>query len=259
MGGILFDSIVFGPVRSRRFGVSLGINVLPTDSKFCTFDCVYCECGWTYKSDMRNARFYSRQEIREAMESDFPKLFEKDIIPDNITFAGNGEPTAHPKFEGIIDDTIEMRNRYFPQAEITVLTNATLLHKESVNRALQKIRNSILKLDTGKEETFQKINRPLQNISLHHIVDQIKTFKGRKIIQTLFVRGKYNGDSIDNTTEVEIATWLNTLRDIQPNKVMIYPIDRSTPAGELERIPGTELDAIAERVRAEGFTTEVYY
>lgn len=259
MGGILFHSIVFGPVRSRRFGISLGINVLPTDSKFCTFDCVYCECGWTYKRDMHKARFFSQEEIREAMESDFPKLVEKGIIPDNITFAGNGEPTAHPKFEGIINTTIELRNRYFPQADITILTNATLLHIESVNRALQKIRSSILKLDTGKEETFQKINRSLQNISLHHIVDQIKAYKGRKIIQTLFVRGNYKGDLIDNTTEEEITIWLAALREINPVKVMIYSIDRATPASGLERIPAVELDRIADRVRTEGIITEVYY
>jgi wyosine [tRNA(Phe)-imidazoG37] synthetase (radical SAM superfamily) len=179
--------------------------------------------------------------------------------PDNITFAGNGEPTIHPDFALIIEDTIELRNTYFPKAEITVLSNSTTLHKKAVYNALNKIDNNVLKLDTAIEETFHLVNQPYANISLKKIIRNIKRFNGRQIIQTLFIRGSFNGKFIDNTTEPEIRAWLEVIKDIAPRYVMVYPIARDTPVAGLEKISKAELDIISSRVKALGIETKTYY
>lgn len=259
MSTFLFDDVVFGPVKSRRFGVSLGINLLPVGYKFCTFNCVYCECGWTFKENSKKHPLPEREEIYDRLNDVLSNMKENGTPPDNITFAGNGEPTIHPHFAEIIDDTIKLRDKYFHQAEITVLSNSTMLHKKPVFEALNKIENNVLKLDTVIEETFQMLNMPYSHTSLQTIIDNIKLFNGNQVIQTLFIRGKYQDKKIDNTTDFEINAWLEVLNLIQPKYVMIYPIDRDTPASGLEKISKSELDLITKRVEAIGIKTKTYY
>ncbi|MBN2173446.1 MAG: radical SAM protein [Bacteroidales bacterium] len=259
MSTILFDRIVFGPVKSRRFGVSLGINLLQIGYKYCTFNCIYCECGWTFKQNKVKEKLPKRLEVKNALEERLTQLIEQAIIPDNITFAGNGEPTIHPEFAGIIEDTIKLRNEFFPEAEISVLSNASMLHKRPVFDALNKVNNNVLKLDTVIESTFQLINKPAPNISLLSIIENIKKFDGNQIIQTLFIRGKYNSHIVDNTTEYEVKEWIEVLKQIQPKYVMIYPIERDTAAKGLEKLPEQELKKIAAQVEKAGIKTKIYY
>lgn len=257
MSTFLFDQIIFGPVKSRRLGVSLGVNLLPTDNKVCSFDCVYCECGWTPKNRVQKAVLPPRELVRQMLEEKLTEMVESNELPDVITFAGNGEPTLHPEFEEIIDDTIELRDRLTPKARIAVLSNATMLHKPSVVRALLKVEDNIQKLDSGIEETIRKIDCPASSFKLKAVVENLKSFDGKVIIQTLFLRGNHKDSIIDNTTETELSEWLKLLAKIKPSKVMIYTIDRDTPATGLEKVKLDELQLIASRVRAAGFEVQV--
>jgi wyosine [tRNA(Phe)-imidazoG37] synthetase (radical SAM superfamily) len=258
MSTFLFDDIVFGPVNSRRFGVSLGINLLPAGYKFCTFNCIYCECGWTFREQSKKHPLPKRIEIYQQLNRVLEKMKIDNNIPDNITFAGNGEPTIHPQFAAIIDDTIELRNKYFPELSISVLSNSTMLHKKDVFNALHKIENNVLKLDTAIEETFRILNQPYAKTALRTIIENIKRFNGNQVIQTLFIRGKFNGRIIDNTTDDEVNAWLEVLNEIKPKYVMIYPIARDTPVKGLEKITRSELDSIANRVEGIGIPTKTY-
>jgi len=259
MSTFLFDDIVFGPVNSRRFGVSLGINLLPVGYKFCTFNCVYCECGWTFKENSKKHPLPTRQEIFKRLNVVLDQMKTLDMPPDNITFAGNGEPTIHPEFAEVIDDTILLRNKYFPDAEITVLSNSTMLHKSSVFDALNKIENNVLKIDSVIEKTYRLLNQPYAKTSLKTIIDNIKRFNGNQVIQTLFIRGKYGEKVIDNTTDEEINPWLKVLKEINPKYVMLYPIERDTPVSGLDKISKNELDKISKLVEAIGIKTKTYY
>jgi wyosine [tRNA(Phe)-imidazoG37] synthetase (radical SAM superfamily) len=254
----LFNEIVFGPVSSRRFGVSLGINLLPDTMKYCTFNCVYCECGLTDYDQESKAKMYSTDEVIAALEERFNELYTKGLNPDNITYAGNGEPTMHPGFAGIIDKTIELRDKYFPKAKVTVLSNATRISKESVRNALLKIENNVLKLDAGSNHMMHAINRPLSNVTIEDIVAELKKFNGNVIIQTLFIRGRTNGVEIDNTTDEEVNLWLNHLKEIKPSLVMLYSISRATPEEGLIKVGKDELESIAEKVRGLNIEAEVF-
>ncbi len=257
MSTFLFDQIIFGPVKSRRLGVSLGVNLLPTDSKVCSFDCIYCECGWTPKKREQKADLPSRQLVRKKMEEKLSGMIQNDEWPDVITFAGNGEPTLHPEFEGIIDDTIDLRDQLTPQARIAVLSNATMLHKPSVINALLKVDDNIQKLDSGIEATIRQIDCPTSVYKLNSVVENLKSFQGKVIIQTMFLRGKFNDKIVDNTTEDELTEWMKLLAEIKPSQVMIYTIDRDTPASGLEKVKLEQLQQIADRVRAIGFNVQV--
>ena len=257
MSTFLFDQIIFGPVKSRRLGISLGVNLLPTDSKVCSFDCIYCECGWTPRKRAQKAVLPTREMVKLKMEEKLSEMVESNELPDVITFAGNGEPTLHPEFEGIIDDTIELRNRHTPNARIAVLSNATMLNKPTVIRALLKVEDNIQKLDSGIEETIRKIDCPASNFNLKAVVENLKSFNGKVIIQTLFLRGNFKGEIIDNTTDAEIAEWLKLVAEIKPSQVMIYTVDRDTPAAGLEKVKLNELEKIALRARAIGFEVKL--
>jgi len=257
MSTFLFDQIIFGPVKSRRLGVSLGVNLLPTDSKVCSFDCIYCECGWTPKKREQKAVLPTRELVRQKMEEKLQEMIGKDELPDVVTFAGNGEPTLHPEFEGIIDDTIELRNQLAPNARIAVLSNATMLHKHSVIRALLKVEDNIQKLDSGIEETIRRIDCPNSVFKLANVVENLKLFKGKVIIQTLFLKGTFKNEIIDNTTEAELNAWMKLVTEIKPRQVMIYTIDRDTPASGLEKVKLDDLQKIADRVRESGFEVQV--
>lgn len=249
MSGFLFNEIIFGPVRSRRLGNSLGINLLPVHRKFCTFDCIYCECGWTPPEDKSEMALPSRAVIAEALETRLIQLQAKNNVPDSITFAGNGEPTIHPDFNLIIDDTIKLRKKYFPNCEITVLSNSGMLDKKEVFDALMKVENNVLKLDAGTEETFRLINKPRSSqMTLEKIVANLQKFRQKAIIQTLFVRGEVDGVKVDNTTPDEVNLWLGHINRIKPRYVMLYPIERETPVPGLVAVPKEELQAIAEKL-----------
>ncbi len=256
MSTILFHEIVFGPVHSRRLGVSLGINLLPTDGKVCSFDCIYCECGYNAQGH-GNGKLPTREAVRHALHDRLQQMHTDGSPLDVITFAGNGEPTLHPDFENIIDDTIDLRNKLYPTAHISVLSNATRIENESVYRALCRVDNNILKLDTMNPVTMRRLNVPAGNCDPERVVHNLQHFEGRLIVQTLFTRGTHNGERVDNTTEDEIVPWLDALRRIAPHQVMIYTIDRETPERALERIPVDELEQIANRVRQLGLDVSV--
>jgi wyosine [tRNA(Phe)-imidazoG37] synthetase (radical SAM superfamily) len=257
MSTFLFDQIIFGPVKSRRLGISLGVNLLPTDSKVCSFDCIYCECGWNPKKRKQKAVLPSRETVRHKMEEKLTDMIENHELPDVITFAGNGEPTLHPEFEGIMDDTIQLRDRLTPKTRIAVLSNATMLHKPAVVRALLKVDDNIQKLDSGIEETIRLMDCPSSDFKLTVVVENLKSFQGKVIIQTMFLRGKFKEQIIDNTTESELAEWIKLISEIKPSQVMIYTIDRDTPASGLEKIMLDELQQIADRVREIGIEVQV--
>ena len=259
MSTILYDQIVFGPIHSRRLGISLGMNLLPTDGKVCSFDCLYCECGFN-KDRKTNHRMPTREEVREALRERLTRMQAEGIAPDVITFAGNGEPTLHPEFESIIADTIATRDAFFPKAKIAVLSNATQLHKESVVRALSRVEDNILKFDSILDSRIQQLDRPNQpGFCFARLLEQLKQFKGNLIIQTMFLKGEFEGQSVNNMTEEEVAGWLQALQEIAPKQVMIYTIDRETPAQGLQKATHEELDGIADRARKAGFDVTVSY
>lgn len=254
---ILFKDIVYGPIHSRRLGVSLGVNLLPLEGKLCSFNCIYCECGWNEDNRLSKPRFNRREDVRECLKAKLEEMSSQGIEPDVITFAGNGEPTLHPDFEEIIKDTITLRNSLAPQAKISVLSNATQLHRPDVCRALASIENNILKIDSAIESTAKAIDCPCGRYSIAKVVTQMAQFKGQMTLQTMFLRGEHNGTAIDNTTESEIEAWLELVAKISPRDVMVYSIDRATPCENLEKVPHEELESIANRVRALGFACSV--
>ena len=257
MATFLFDEIIFGPIKSRRLGVSLGVNLLPEDYKFCTYDCLYCECGWTLKTN-KKIELHSKEIIKETLEAKLIDMLSNNEAPDNITFAGNGEPTIHPAFAEIINDTIELKDKYFPKAKISVLSNATQIHKQSVIEALNKVDQNILKLDSAVDSTFEIINRPKASLNVAKLVERLKIFKGKLTIQTMFIKGKFEGKPFDNTSDFEVEEWLKLLKEIKPKEVMIYPIARDTPLQGLEKISSEKLNEIGDKVSTLGIKIKVY-
>lgn len=248
--------MIYGPLHSRRLGHSLGINLLPVKRKVCNFECIYCECGWTDNSVKDNIP--TPEEFRREFKNKLINLSRADSRIDHITFAGNGEPTLHPQFEEIIDTTIGLRNKFYPNARIAVLSNATRINNPTVFYALKRVDDRILKLDAGTEKMFQLIDIPDKGITLDQVTSDLKKFNGDVIIQTLFLRGVFKNEFIDNTTADELTAWVKRLQIIVPRKVMIYSIDRETPAENLERITKYELEKIAEKVRKFKIPAECY-
>ena len=257
MATFLFDKIIFGPVKSRRLGVSLGVNLMPTNLKVCSFDCIYCECGLTPKKSTEKGTLPKREEVQQKLDEKLQEMANQNQLPDVITFAGNGEPTLHQEFAGIIDDTIELRNRWAPEARIAVLSNASMLHKPDVFQALLKVEDNIQKLDSAYSETVELLDCPRGNFSLENVVGQLKKFEGNVVIQTMFVKGSFKGNLIDNTTEKEVWAWIELLKIIKPSQVMIYTIARDTPIDTLEKITLGKLNEIAEQVKKAGFKVQV--
>ena len=255
---MLFDQVIFGPIRSRRLGISLGVNLLPTDAKICSYNCIYCECG--FNTTMHESSIPSREIVRKRLEEKLKVMSEASEKLDVITFAGNGEPTLHTYFSEIIDDTIELRNRYYPETKISVLSNSTRIDKPDVFNALLKIDNNILKFDSAFDHTYQLIDQPLgkdKNITVDWLIEHFKKFNGKLIIQTMFIRGEFKGEKFDNTSGKEVSAWLDALEQIKPEQVMIYTIDRETPVQNLGKISLEELNAIAEKAREKGFRVSV--
>lgn len=253
---ILFDQIIFGPIHSRRLGLSLGVNLLPIDAKICSFDCIYCECG--FNTTMQDSPIPSREQVYLTLEAKLKEMMAEGQIADVITFAGNGEPTLHKDFEGIIDDTIALRNKFCPTAKVSVLSNSTRIHKPHIFSALNKVDNNILKFDSAIERTMQLMDRPTgKHINVAWFIEHLKKFEGRLIIQTMFLRGEINGERLDNTTDEEVEAWLNALEEIRPQQVMIYSLDREAPTQNLEKVTVEELNLIADKIRERGFEVSV--
>ena len=246
---MLFDSIVYGPIRSRRLGVSLGMNLMPTTAKLCTFDCVYCECGWN--QPVSHPVLPTREQVREALVSRLIALSSNQL--DVITFSGNGEPTLHPEFLGIIEDTCALRDRYCPQAKISVLSNSTQLGRADVVKALRMCDNRILKLDSAIDTTMRLIDKPVnENLTVEQVAEWLSLFEGDFTLQTCFLRGEYEGQVIDNTTPEELSAWYTMIEHLRPKQVMIYVIDRATPLQTLSKVPAAEMEAIAAPLREKG-------
>ena len=258
MATIIFPSPIFGPIKSRRLGISLGVNLLPADGKICTFDCIYCECG--FNSERRpKTRIPQRHEVADALEMKLAEMKADGALPDVITFAGNGEPTVHPQFNEIIDDTIALRDRYCPDAKVSVLTNATMLSKPTVFEALLKVDNNILKLDTVDTAYIKRVDRPNGRYDVREIIGYMKKFKGKAVIQTMFLKGEVDGVDIDNTGEEYVAPWIEAVKEIAPREVMIYTIDRETPQKGLLKATPDELDRIVGRLAEAGIKASASY
>ena len=267
MSTIIYPSPIFGPVRSRRLGISLGINLMPADGKVCTFDCIYCECGLNAERRPSLPR-PTREEVAQALEAKLREMLGSGELPDVLTFAGNGEPTAHPHFAEIIDDTIRLRDRYCPKAKVSVLSNATMLDRQSVFDALMKVDNNIQKLDTISNDYIRLLDQPVSpTYDVNRVIDQLKQFHGHVIIQTMFLEGARGKDSsffilhssLTNTGEEFVAPWLQAVKEIAPQSVMIYTIDRETPVSGLQKASREQLDAIRDRVIAAGIPCTASY
>ena len=269
MSTVIYPSPIFGPIHSRRLGISLGINLQPADGKVCSFDCIYCECG--FNSDHRPTLSRpSRQLVAQKLEEQLQKMVADKQLPDVLTFAGNGEPTSHPHFAEIIDDTIRLRDQYCPDAKVCVLSNATMTHRPQVHDALMRVDDNILKLDTVNPDYIRLVDRPVGHYDVRQIIDNLKAFHGHVIIQTMFMRGTFNGQcsmvngqcstfNVDNTGEAFVAPWLEAVKEIQPQQVMVYTIDRETPAHGLLKATHEQLDAIRDRVIALGIPCTASY
>ncbi len=255
---MLFEDIIFGPIKSRRLGTSLGINLLPTHQKYCTFDCVYCECGWNEIEYGSTVKLHSLQEIEEALLFYLTQQKPADLHIDSLTFAGNGEPSIHPEFSEIMDMVRRVRDQYLPNAQITILSNASRLYLPNVFDTLQKVDNPVLKLDAGSEKMFYAINKPAKQVDFKIILDNLKKFGKKAIIQTLFFKGECDGVFIDNTSGEELELWLKHIQEIAPRSVMLYSLDRATPAKNLIKLNADELEAIAAKVRALGIEAKVF-
>lgn len=258
MSGFLFDDVIFGPVRSRRLGLSLGINLLPLHFKHCSFNCIYCECGWTKPAPGGEIQFPDREQVALFLEKRLQQLVAQNYLPDSLTYAGNGEPTLHPDFPGVVEDTIRLRNQFIPATKISVLSNASMTGDPVVFNALLKVDNNIQKLDAGGSRLFNLINNPLTAVDFDQVVSNLKKFNGEVIIQSMFLRGHFKGEWVDNTNEREVEQWLGHLTRIRPSMVMIYPVARATPVHNLEKISDEELQKIAKKVRKTGLNAEVF-
>lgn len=249
---MLFQEIAYGPIHSRRLGISLGMEIMPLAHKLCTFNCVYCECGWN--EPVKHPVLPTREEVKAALEKKLQALQQERIVPDVITFSGNGEPTLHPDFIGIIRDTCALRDRYCPKAKVSVLSNSTQLGRKDVVEALWLCDNRILKLDAGTDEMMKRIDLPVnEKLTVAQLIEWLQQFKGDFTLQTCFLRGEHNGQVIDNTTPEELEAWYEAVEVLRPKQIMIYVIDRKTPEEHLEKIPREEMERIAAPLREKGY------
>lgn len=257
MQTVLFHETIFGPIHSRRLGVSLGVNLMPNDGKICSFDCVYCEAGYNAQGAGKSG-IPSREAVKKGLSRKLKAMSEAGEQLDVITFSGNGEPTLHPQFKDIVHDVLLLRDRYYPSVKVSVLSNSTMLSKSAVVEALKKVDNNILKLDSAVAPTFRAINQPASSGVLPEgVIADLKKFDGKCIVQTMFLRGEHNGKKIDNTTDAEVNALIEAYKEIAPQEVMIYSIDRKTPEENLEKVSKEELEAIGKRIEAAGINVQV--
>ena len=247
-----FDDIVFGPIFSRRLGSSLGVNILPSKGKLCNFDCVYCECGWN-KDGISDKRFPSYDEVADAFQEKMSLLASEGARVDSITFSGNGEPTMHPDFPRIVDAVLSSRDRYFPDAKVSVLSNAFLVGRASVAEALRRVDNPILKIDASTDELVRQINKPSGHYVLDEILQALKTFEGDFILQTMFLRSP----DFDTTAPEALQKWMDIVRELHPREIMVYTIDRETPDKRLGKYTVEEMTAMVQPLLDEGYKIQI--
>ena len=252
MSTILFNDIIFGPIKSRRLGNSLGVNLLPRYGKWCSFDCIYCECGWN-KDGRSDGKFPRLPEIEKALEEKMAKAVTEGVGVDSITFSGNGEPTIHPDFAQVIDVTLRLRDRYFPEAKVSVLSNATMIGRKDVAEALMRVDNPILKIDASSDGLVRQINKPAGPYSLADVIGNLRKFEGRFIMQTMFLRSP----DFDTASEKALAAWMDIVRDLKPREVMVYTIDRETPDKSLGKYTVEEMTAMVQPLIDEGYSIQV--
>ncbi len=254
---VLFHSTVFGPIHSRRLGTSLGINLAPDDGKVCTFDCIYCEAGYN-RQGTGTTGLATREKLEDDLRRKLAEMHAAGMNLDVITFSGNGEPTINPEFPEIVDTVIALRDEFYPEAKVSVLTNSTRIFTPAVAEALDKVDNNILKLDSAVEETMRLIDCPTErSFTVAKVVEGLCRFAGTGIIQTMMLRGKHNGKVVDNTTDAEIDALIEAYQRIKPREVMLYSLDRSTPEENLVKVEHDELERIADRMRRAGITVAV--
>jgi wyosine [tRNA(Phe)-imidazoG37] synthetase (radical SAM superfamily) len=258
MSTFLWESIAFGPIFSRRLGQSLGINLMPVDEKICTFNCLYCECGWTLEKNLKAREPYPIETVMEAIERKLSSCCASNTPVDSITFSGNGEPTLYPWFDQVIDRLVALRDKYYPGAVITCLSNATQLYRPEIVSALKRIENPMLKLDAGTQEMLDTVNAPIVPVDIEQVTDQLCTFGGNVIIQTLFFRGEQDGKAFDNSVGENWERWLERIRRIRPKRIVIYSLDRETPALALHKFDKSYLEGLVSKLRAEGFNADAY-
>lgn len=250
MQTVLFHETVFGPIHSRRLGVSLGINLSPLDGKVCSFDCLYCEAGYNAQGPGTTG-LPARADVAALLEIRLRAMAAEGVRPDVITFSGNGEPTLHPDFAGIMDDTLRLRDALCPAAKVSVLANSTQLHRPDVVEALRRADNAILKLDSAVEATMRALDRPASPaFTVERVVEQLAQFGPQAIVQTMITRGSHDGARVDNSTPAEVDALIEAYRRIRPREIMLYTIDRRTPEQSLEHVGRDELEAVAARITA---------
>lgn len=250
MQTVMYTDTVFGPIHSRRLGTSLGVNLMPRDGKICSFDCLYCEAGYNAQGPGK-AGLPSREEVARMLEDKLIALKESGGGLDTITFSGNGEPTLHPDFAGVVDDTLALRDRYFPAAKVSVLSNSTMLHKPEVVEALRRVDNPILKFDSAVDATARLLDRPVDpSWNVEKVIGELAGFGPRAVIQTMITRGTHDGVTVDNSIPAEVDALIEAYRRMAPGSVMLYTVDRPTPERSLSRVPRAELDSIAARITA---------
>ena len=246
------EEVVFGPIFSRRLGSSLGINLLPEKGKICTFDCIYCECGWN-KDGRDDTKLPSAERVCNALEAKLKQCKANGVPIDSITFSGDGEPTINPEFPQIIDNTIKLRNEYYPSSKITVLSNATMVHKPEVFNALRKVDNPTMKIDAPTNELIEKINHPAPGYDIHHVVEALKQFNGDFILQTMFLKSK----DFDSSSPEVLNGWMDIVRLLKPREVMVYTIARPTPEEDLQKFTVEEMRALVQPLFGEGFVIQI--
>lgn len=252
----IFSTNIVGPIHSRRLGISLGVNLLPKDGKVCSFDCLYCECGWN--ADHRGGHLPDADEVMRELETKLQTMHAAGEALDVITFAGNGEPTLHPDFPRVIERTLQLRDQYYPKVKVSVLSNATQIGKEAVRAALLRVDNNILKIDGAFDETVHLIDQPADShYSVRQVIEWMKTFRGQLIVQTMFVRGEHNGQRVDNTTPQEVAAWCDLMREVRPHQIMVYSLDRPTPEPLLTKVSKEEMTQLVAPLLAEGFNIQI--
>ena len=249
---MLREETVFGPIKSRRLGNSLGINLLPTKGKFCTFDCIYCECGWN-KDGLDDKKLPTAAEVRGKLEDKLTQLLLDGTPIDSITFSGDGEPTLNPEFPRIIEDTLKLRDAFCPGAKVSVLSNATRAHIPEIRAALMKVDNPIMKIDAPTDELVARINRPAPGYSLQRVIEALEKFEGNFILQTMFLRAP----GFDSSEPAALQKWMEIVRHLRPREVMVYTIDRPTPEEGLLPFTQAELTALVQPLIDEGLSVQV--
>lgn len=247
-----FDDIVFGPIKSRRLGSSLGVNLLPSKGKLCNFDCIYCECGWN-KDGAMDRTLPSLEDVAKALTEKIASLSEEGISVDSITFSGNGEPTIHPDFPEIVDLVLKLRDRYYPQAKVSVLSNATMLGRDKVREALKRIDNPILKIDASDDELIKLINKPVGTYVLEDVVKCMKDFDGNFVLQTMFL----SSDEFDLSQQEQLDRWMDIVRELKPREIMVYTIDRETPDKSLGKYTVEQMKSFVVPLLEEGFNIQI--